>query len=39
MFTKAHRDNIYSIRNILKGGYKLIDEYENERGKMLAFIN
>lgn len=38
MFTKAHKDNIYSIRNILKDGYKIIDEYENERGKMLAFI-
>lgn len=38
MFTKAHSDNIYSIRNILKDGYKVIDEYENERGKMIAFI-
>ncbi len=38
MFTKAHSDNIYSIRNILKDGYKVIDEYENERGPMTAFI-
>ena len=38
MFTKAHSDNIYSIRNILKDGYKVIDEYENERGKIKAFI-
>ena len=38
MFTKAHKENIYSIRNILKDGYKIIDEYENERGPMLAFI-
>ena len=38
MFTKAHSDNIYSIRNILKDGYKVIDEYENERGKMTAFV-
>ena len=38
MFTKAHSDNIYSIRNILKDGYKVVDEYENERGKMIAFI-
>ena len=38
LFTKAHSDNIYSIRNILKDGYKVIDEYENERGPMTAFI-
>ena len=38
MFTKAHSDNIYSIRNLLKDGYKVIDEYENERGPMTAFI-
>lgn len=37
MFTKAHSDNIYSIRNILKNGYKVVDEYENERGMMTAF--
>ena len=38
MFTKAHSDNIYSINNILKNGYKVIDKYENERGRMTAFI-
>jgi hypothetical protein len=38
MFTKAHSDNIYSIRNILKDGYKIIDKYENERGSMTAFV-
>ena len=38
LFTKAHSDNIYSIRNILKDGYKIIDNYENERGTMTAFI-
>ena len=38
MFTKAHSDNIYSINNILKNGYKVVDEYENERGRMTAFI-
>ena len=37
MFTKAHSDNVYSIRNILKDGYKVVDEYENERGPMTAF--
>ena len=38
MFTKAHSDNIYSIRNILKDGYRVVDEYKNERGSMKAFI-
>ena len=38
LFTKAHSDNIYSIRNLLKDGYKIIDEYENERGSMIAFV-
>ena len=38
MFTKAHSDNIYSIRNILKDGYRIVDEYENERGPMTAFV-
>ena len=38
MFTKAHADNIYSIRNILNDGYKVIDEYESDRGKIKAFI-
>ena len=38
MYTKAHSDNIYSIRNILKNGYKIVDRYENDRGIMLAFV-
>ena len=38
MFTKAHSDNIYSIKNILKDGYKVTNKYENERGPMTAFI-
>ena len=38
MFTKAHSDNIYSIRNILKDGYTVIDKYENDRGPMTAFV-
>ena len=38
MFTKAHSDNNYSIHNILEDGYQVIDEYENERGPMKAFI-
>ena len=38
IFTKTHSDNIYSIRNLLNNGYKIVDEYENERGKNKAFI-
>ena len=38
IFTKAHSDNIYSIRNILKDGYKIIDKHEDERGSMIAFV-
>ncbi len=38
MFTKAHCDNIYSIRNILKDGYRIVDQYENSRGKMIVFV-
>lgn len=38
IFTKAHSENLYSINNIYKDGYKLVDTYENERGKMSVFI-
>lgn len=38
IFTKAHSDNIYSINNMIKSGYELVHEYENERGRMSAFI-
>ena len=38
IFTKAHSENLYSIKNIYKDGYKLVCEYENERGKMSVFI-
>ena len=38
MFTKVYSDNIYSIRNILKDGYIIVNEYENERGPMTVFI-
>ena len=38
IFSKAHSDNIYSIRNILKDGYTVIDKYENDRGPMTAFV-
>lgn len=38
IFTKAHSDNIYSINNMLKNGYVLVNNWENERGSMSAFI-
>lgn len=38
MFTKAHSDNIYSIKNILKDGYSVIHEYESDRGPSTAFV-
>ncbi len=38
IFTKAHSKNLFSINNMYKNGYKLVDEYENERGRMSAFL-
>ena len=38
IFTKAHSENLYSINNMYKDGYILVDEYENKRGKMSAFL-
>lgn len=38
IFTKAHSDNLYSINNMYKDGYKLVDEWVNERGPMSAFL-
>ena len=38
MFTKAHSDNIYSINNMLKNGYKVCHEYMSDRGPTTAFI-
>ena len=38
MFTKAHSDNIYSIKNILKDGYSIVHEYESDRGPSTAFV-
>lgn len=37
MFTKTHADNIFSINNIYKDGYKLVHEYESERGRNQVF--
>ena len=38
IFTKAHSENLFSINNMYKDGYTLVDEYEIERGKMSAFL-
>ena len=38
IFTKAHSQNLYSINNMYKDGYVLVDEYDNERGKMFALL-
>jgi len=38
IFTKAHSDNLYSINNMYKDGYELVDEWVNERGPMSAFL-
>lgn len=38
IFTKAHSNNIYSINNMYKDGYKLIEEHENERGRVSVFL-
>nr|MBP3258853.1 hypothetical protein [Bacilli bacterium] len=38
MFTKAHSANIYSIKNILKDGYKVIHEYESDGEPKTAFV-
>ena len=38
IFTKVHADNIYSIKNIQKSGYKETYEYVNERGNNKIFL-
>lgn len=38
IYTKTIADNIYSIRNVETDNYKLVDVYENERGKNNAYI-
>ena len=38
IFTKVCSDNVYSLNNMLKDNYVVTDEYENERGKMSAFL-
>ncbi len=38
IYTKAHSDNIYCIRNLIKDGFVLVDEYKSDRGMNSAFI-
>ena len=38
MFTKAHPDNIYSIKNILKDGYEFIEDYMSSDGPKRCYI-
>lgn len=38
IFTKLCTDNIYSLNNMLKSNYKVVDEYVNERGSNTALI-
>ena len=38
IFTKVHKDNIYSIINVVKNNYKVVDEYESVRGINVAFL-
>lgn len=38
IFTKVHKDNIYSIKNLEKNNYFITHEYENERGMNLALL-
>lgn len=38
IFTKVCTVNIYSLNNMLKNNFKVVDEYLNERGKNTALI-
>lgn len=38
IFTKVCSDNIYSINNMLKNNYQVVDIYDSERGKDTALI-
>ena len=38
VFTKVHSDNIYSINNMYKDGYDLVNEYDSDRGKTSVFL-
>ena len=38
IFTKVHSDNNYSLKNMIKFGFEITNEYVNERGKNTALI-
>lgn len=38
IYVSAAKENIYSVRNLLRNGYTVVDEYESDRGMNLAFI-
>lgn len=38
IFTKAQSENLYSINNMYKDGYKLIEEHDSERGRVSVFL-
>lgn len=38
IFTKVCTDNIYSLNNMIKDNYKIVDVYYNERGSNTALI-
>lgn len=38
IYAKVAEDNIYSLNNMLKSNYKIVDRYINERGKNIALL-
>ena len=38
IFTKVCSDNVYSLNNMLKCDFKVVDQYINERGSNTALI-
>jgi len=38
IFTKVQSDNKYSLSNMLKFGFKVTNEYVNERGKNTTLV-
>ncbi len=38
IFTKVCADNLYSLNNMLRDNYEIVDRYMNERGENVALI-
>lgn len=38
IFTKACSNNLYSVKNMYKDGYKLIEEHDSERGMVSVLL-